>query len=76
MSKQIAAPATKVGFIMRLVVYIQDVRGELDKVTWPSRDDLKAHTLVVLFFLALLAVLVGAMDVVFQRVVLALFTLI
>ena len=76
MAKQIAAPTPKIGFVTKLVTYFQDVRGELEKVTWPTREDLKAHTLVVLFFLAILSVMVGAMDVGFQRAVLTLFSLI
>ncbi len=74
MAKQMTATAPKPNVIMRLVNYVQEVRVELDKVTWPSRDDLKAHTIVVLFFLGLLAVLIGALDVGFQRLVLTLFS--
>lgn len=76
MAKQIAASATKIGPLTKLKDYLLDVRGEIDKVTWPSREDLKAHTLVVLFFLALLAVIVGAMDATFQRAILTLFSFI
>ncbi len=76
MAKQMQATPPNPNVILRLYTYIQDVRGELEKVTWPSRDDLKAHTLVVLFFLALLAVMIGSMDVAFQRIVLTLFNLI
>ena len=72
MAKQIMAPAPKPNVIMRLVNYVQEVRVELDKVTWPSRDDLKAHTIVVLVFLGLLSVFIGALDVGFQRLVLTL----
>ena len=76
MAKQLQAAARTPNIVMRLVVYLQEVRAELDKVTWPSRDDLKVHTLVVLFFLWLLSVSIGAMDVGFQRLVLTLFSLI
>ena len=76
MAKQAAVTAPKTNVVMRLVTYLQEVRAELDKVTWPSRDDLKVHTLVVMFFLALLAVSIGAMDVGFQRLVLTLFSFI
>ncbi len=50
-----------------------EVRTEVEKVTWPTREDLKTHTVVVLWFLAILAVAVGAMDVTFQKAVLTLF---
>ncbi len=76
MAKQIQAPARSPNVILRLYTYFQEVRVELEKVTWPSRDDLKAHTLGVLFFLGLLAVMIGSMDIVFQRLVLTLFKII
>ena len=76
MAKQLQAAAPTPNIVMRLVAYLQEVRAELDKVTWPSREDLKVHTLVVLFFLGLLSVSIGAMDVGFQRLVLTLFSLI
>ncbi len=57
----------------RLRNYIMEVRTEVEKVTWPTREDLKTHTVVVLWFLAILAVAVGAMDVTFQKAVLTLF---
>ncbi len=77
MAKSVAAPVQKSNenAFTRLWTYLQEVKSELAKVTWPSREDLKAHTTVVLIFLALLAALVGAMDVAFQRLVLALFNI-
>ena len=62
--------------VSRLRVYTGEVMSEMEKVTWPTREDLKAHTTVVLFFLALLAIVVGVMDVVFQRIVLTLFEIV
>ena len=64
-----AKDAGKTGVIDRTKTFAQDVRSEMDKVTWPSRDDLKASTSVVLIFLVILAVIVGVMDIVFQNVV-------
>ena len=57
----------------RLRNYVLEVRTEIEKVTWPTRDDLKNHTVIVLWFLVILAVIVGAMDVTFQKAVLTLF---
>ena len=65
-----AKQAPKPGVIDQTRSFVQDVRVEMDKVTWPSREDLKASTTVVLFFLGLLAVVVGGMDIVFQNVML------
>ncbi len=63
----------KPGPVSRLRTYTGEVKTEMEKVTWPTREDLKAHTTVVLFFLAVLAIIVGAMDVVFQRIILTIF---
>jgi len=57
----------------RLRDYVLEVRTEIEKVTWPTREDLKTHTIVVLWFLAILALAIGAMDVTFQKAVLTLF---
>ena len=60
----------KPGPIQRSKNFVDDVRNEMDKVTWPSKEELKASTTVTIIFLAIIAVIVGIMDVVFQNVVL------
>ena len=39
----------KTGQLLRLANYVQETKEELNKCTWPSRDELKGSTLVVLF---------------------------
>jgi len=68
-----ATTAEKLNPWNRLRNYLLEVRTEIEKVTWPTREDLKTHTVVVLWFLAILAVAVGAMDVTFQKAILTLF---
>lgn len=68
--------AKKPGPVSRLITYLGAVRQELEKVTWPTMPELKASTTVVLIFLVILAVITGAMDAVFQRIVLLLFSLV
>lgn len=81
MAKQAAARPVgakapgKEGVIQRTRRFIVDVKIELDKVTWPTRQDLKASTSVVLIFLGILAIMIGGMDVVFQNIVILLFRL-
>ena len=55
--------------------FLLDVRKEMEKVTWPSSDELKASTTVVLMFLVLLAVVIGSMDFIFQTAILWLFNI-
>ncbi len=42
--------------------YIRDVIGELRKVTWPTRDELKGSTITVVVFSILATVFVFAAD--------------
>ena len=49
------------GNLKRLAAYIQETREELRKCTWPSRDELKGSTVVVVIsILVLSAYIVGA----------------
>ena len=49
------------GNLKRLAAYIQETREELHKCTWPSRDELKGSTVVVMISIAALsAYIVGA----------------
>jgi preprotein translocase subunit SecE len=49
--------------------FAKDVRGELKRVTWPDRDQLRQSTAVVLIIVLVLAVYVAAVDFVFQSLV-------
>jgi preprotein translocase subunit SecE len=49
--------------------FARDVRGELRRVTWPDRDQLRQSTAVVLIIVLVLAVYVAALDFVFQSLV-------
>jgi preprotein translocase subunit SecE len=49
--------------------FARDVRGELRRVTWPDRDQLRQSTAVVLISVVVLAVYIAAVDVVFQNLV-------
>ena len=49
--------------------FARDVRGELRRVTWPDRDQLRQSTAVVLIIVIVLALYVAAVDFVFQNLV-------
>jgi preprotein translocase subunit SecE len=49
--------------------YIKDVRAEFDKVTWPTFEELKANTNVVLFVSFVLAIFVFLVDQVLNQIV-------
>ena len=46
--------------------FLSDVVGEVKKITWPTRDDLRKATMVILLFVVLVAIIIGTMDIVLQ----------
>jgi preprotein translocase subunit SecE len=52
----------------RALDFLRDVRGEVRKVTWPTWDELKKATGVIIVFVAALGVLIGLMDSFLQLV--------
>jgi len=55
--------------------FLEEVRSEMSKVAWPSKDEIKSSTSVVLMLLVLLAVIIGGMDFLFRTVVVTLLKL-
>ncbi len=56
----------KQGPIERIRTFIDEVRVELGKVTWPTTDDLKVSTKVTLYMLLIMAAVIFGFDKVFQ----------
>jgi preprotein translocase subunit SecE len=53
--------------------FLKEVRQELKKVNWPSREEMIAYTVVVLVAVVVLTTVVFGMDVAFSRAVLQIF---
>ena len=49
--------------------YLKDVRLELLKVSWPTKDELIGSTIVVLVSLAILSLFIGVCDIILSRIV-------
>ncbi|HVW82797.1 MAG TPA: preprotein translocase subunit SecE [Candidatus Paceibacterota bacterium] len=47
---------------MNIATYLRHVREEFKHLTWPSRQEAIAHTLMVILVSAVVAALVGALD--------------
>lgn len=45
-----------------LVKYLRETRAELRKVTWPTRDEARNLTGIVLLVTVVMAILLGAID--------------
>jgi preprotein translocase subunit SecE len=69
MAKTTSNAAAKPGLVARVRGFFQDVKMELSKVTWPTIDELKVSTQVVLVLLGLFAAVIYVYDMVFLRVV-------
>jgi len=49
--------------------FLADVKAELKKVTWPTRKDTYASSLVVIVLVLVSAVFLGGVDLVLSRLV-------
>ena len=52
-----------------LFTYLKHVREEFTHIVWPTRHTAIAHTLVVIFIAAAIALLVGLLDYFFGQMV-------
>jgi preprotein translocase subunit SecE len=50
------------------VAFLADVNGEVRKVTWPDRQQLKNATGVIILFVVVVAIIIGLMDVILQGI--------
>ncbi|MBD3379451.1 MAG: preprotein translocase subunit SecE [Candidatus Omnitrophica bacterium] len=57
---------------MNITKFVGQVKTEMKKVAWPSREELISSTIVVLVSTFLLAVFIGVCDLVLSRLVNAL----
>lgn len=59
----------KLGFFARIRKYLREVRSELKKVNWPTREELTTYTVVVFAMTTVLTLIVFGMDWAFNRAV-------
>lgn len=57
----------KFQLVKKVVVFFSEVKTELEKVTWPKRDEVIRLTLVVIAISAIVAVFVGSLDYLFTK---------
>ncbi len=53
--------------VQRTSLYLQDVRAEVRKVSWPTLDDLRKSTVVIIIFILILGAIIGLMDLAFSK---------
>ncbi len=52
----------------RAIDYMREVRAEVRKVTWPTWDDLRKSTGVIIVVVVILGILIGVMDFLYSRI--------
>lgn len=50
----------------KIIAFIREVKAEIKKVSWPSRDELVGSTIIVCILVLIVAVILGIMDSVFS----------
>ena len=53
----------------RFAAYVEDSRNELRKISWPTLKETRSATLVVLGFVAVMALLLGVVDLALSKLV-------
>jgi len=56
-------------FIEKIKLFLSETRTELKKVTWPTREELKESTRVVIVSTFIVTIFVGVVDQVLSRIV-------
>ncbi len=54
--------------IEKIRQFLREVRAEMEKVSWPGRQEVRAATIVIIALVVLLAAFIGAVDFVVSRV--------
>ena len=52
--------------MQRFVEFLKEVRVELSKISWPTREELREQTIVVIISVIVITVFIGAVDQIFN----------
>lgn len=74
MAKNATETEEKKGIFTRIVEFVRQVISELSKVHWPTRSELWTFFWVVIVFVAVLMIAIGAFDFLFAWVTKWMFT--
>jgi len=55
--------------VNKLVQYIKDSRNEIKKVTWPTKKEIKQHTILVITISLAVAAFLGLVDYILTQVI-------
>jgi len=54
------------GHSLKLAGFLSDVKGEVLKITWPTKEELRKATMVILIFVVVVSLIIGTMDIILQ----------
>jgi preprotein translocase subunit SecE len=54
--------------IQKLTVFFNEMTAELKKVTWPTMDELRESTVVVVVATILVTLFIGVVDIILNRI--------
>jgi preprotein translocase subunit SecE len=60
--------------LQRVITFVKEVWVELNKVTWPTFDELKSSTAIVIVVVFILAVFTGVVDQILNWMIKMVFT--
>lgn len=53
----------------KIFTFLNEVKTELKKVTWPTRDELIGSTIIVCILVVIFAIILGGMDAIFSTLI-------
>ncbi len=53
----------------KVALFFKDVKLEMSKVAWPTKDELIGSTIVVMVSLAILTVFIGICDIILSKII-------
>jgi preprotein translocase subunit SecE len=62
MAETTTTPTTQGSWMDRMREFVKDVRLESTKVSWPTRNELRDSTIVVIIAVILVSIFVGVID--------------
>ncbi len=55
--------------IKKLINFLREVRQEMDRVSWPTKDEVRESTVIVLLFSLFFAIFIFAVDQLLTEIV-------
>ncbi|HHY04827.1 MAG TPA: preprotein translocase subunit SecE [Thermoanaerobacterales bacterium] len=61
--------AANEGFVKRTGKFFKEVRSELKKVTWPTKNELITYTIVVIISVVIVSAIIGITDAILYKII-------